>query len=448
LFELQRTELSNREPDSVYILPPAGKVTGGDPLLGYQYLLYGDQFNSGIPYPFYKAFFQSKTFNPVSLAGFNKYSLNEFTIFGEGQKFATPGCFHCHAQQFDGRLVVGLGNSYSKFQVDLSKYLKPARFFTKLFYGKRSEAFQRIDNFYKSGLTLAPEIILETQGPNPGHRIADVMASHRDPVTLKFRSDTTYFTIPAVPVPTDIPALWLLKRKNALHYNGMAQGDGVRHAMISTILTLSDTSEAEKIYRRMQDIWAYLETLEPPKYPYPVNEDLVKEGRLVFNTNCASCHGTYGKQGHYPNKLIPERIIGTDSLLLKYTTLYKGYEDWYNKSWYASGSQPAYTKAQYGYVAQPLDGIWITAPYFHNGSVPNLEAVLNSRIRPRYWKRNFDKHEYDYEKIGWKHKVLHKPGGKKTYDTTIPGYGNYGHYFGDKLSQTERRSLIEYLKTI
>ena len=34
------------------------------------------------------------------------------------------------------------------------------------------------------------------------------------------------------------------------------------------------------------------------------------------------------------------------------------------------------------------------------------------------------------------------------YNTTLPGYGNYGHYFGDKLTGEERKAVIEYLKTV
>jgi hypothetical protein len=34
------------------------------------------------------------------------------------------------------------------------------------------------------------------------------------------------------------------------------------------------------------------------------------------------------------------------------------------------------------------------------------------------------------------------------YNTTLPGYGNQGHYFGDKLNDDERKAVIEYLKTL
>jgi hypothetical protein len=77
-----------------------------------------------------------------------------------------------------------------------------------------------------------------------------------------------------------------------------------------------------------------------------------------------------------------------------------------------------------------------------------MEALLNSRLRPTYWSRNFSRTEYDYEKLGWKYREEEKAANKNTYNTTLPGYGNYGHTFGDKLSDQERLALKEYLKTL
>jgi len=129
--------------------------------------------------------------------------------------------------------------------------------------------------------------------------------------------------------------------------------------------------------------------------------------------------------------------------------------DWYNRSWFSKGEHPAKLVPFNGYVAPPLDGIWITAPYFHNGSVPTIEAVLNSKLRPKYWTRDFgqgsssgDSSKYDYEKLGWQFQALPAADNKYIYNTTLPGYGNYGHPFGDQLSEQERRAVIEYLKTL
>src|SRR5262249_60325076 len=98
-----------------------------------------------------------------------------------------------------------------------------------------------------------------------------------------------------------------------------------------------------------------------------------------------------------------------------------------------------------GYQAPPLDGIWATAPYLHNGSVPTLYHVLNSKKRPKLFTRSYktDKEDYDAKKVGWKFEELkEEPDAKKTpphetrkvYDTTQPGRGNGGDTARDKAS--------------
>ena len=61
-----------------------------------------------------------------------------------------------------------------------------------------------------------------------------------------------------------------------------------------------------------------------------------------------------------------------------------------------------------GYQAPPLDGIWATAPYFHNGSAPTVYHVLNSKARPKIFTRSYrtDLDAYDAVKLGWKVDVL------------------------------------------
>ena len=59
-----------------------------------------------------------------------------------------------------------------------------------------------------------------------------------------------------------------------------------------------------------------------------------------------------------------------------------------------------------GYVATPLTGVWATAPYLHNGSVPTLAALLDSTTRPKYWSRkygtngSYDSNDYDEHAVG------------------------------------------------
>jgi len=107
------------------------------------------------------------------------------------------------------------------------------------------------------------------------------------------------------------------------------------------------------------------------------------------------------------------------------------------------------------YKARPLNGIWATAPYLHNGSVPTLNALLNSRSRPVYW-RTQNPREYDRDNLGWRFETLEKghadeddpAARKRIYDSTLRGYANTGHDYSDSYTETERQALIEYLKTL
>src|SRR6185503_14713986 len=55
----------------------------------------------------------------------------------------------------------------------------------------------------------------------------------------------------------------------------------------------------------------------------------------------------------------------------------------------------------FGYANAPLDGIWLRAPYLHNGSVPTLRALLDpAKDRPKTFHRGYD--VYDFESAGWK----------------------------------------------
>lgn len=429
---------------------PSPAIEGGDADAGYKYLVEGNAFSSGIPVDIYKFVKRIMNSQIAKMAGYSKFATNDFVIFknDSGRLTATFGCLQCHAQQFNNKLIIGLGNSYSSFQINTAPYIKLNEGLIKFRYGRNSDEWKMAERAFEAGHILETQVRTQVQGPAPAQKIAEVMASHRDPVTLKFRADTNYFMTPPIVIPEDVPALWISKKRKALTVNAMRQGDILKHIATTSILTLKDTIEAREIYNRSKDVWAYIKQLEAPRYPFPINQELAEKGKRIFLQTCSHCHGTYGEGGEYPNELIPGNIIGTDSLMWKYFIKYPEYTEWFNKSWFATSESPATTKPQPGYVPPPLDGVWMTAPYLHNGSVPTIENVLNSKSRPKYWKRNFNKEEYDYEKLGWKYKTMSKPGGRKTYNTDIPGYGNYGHHFGDYLTKDERKAMIEYLKTL
>ena len=100
-----------------------------------------------------------------------------------------------------------------------------------------------------------------------------------------------------------------------------------------------------------------------------------------------------------------------------------------------------------GYQSPPLDGVWMRAPYLHNGSVPTLRDLLAPvPARPKTFYRGYDVYDpanvgfvtagFDTKRLGWLH------------DTTERGNGNEGHLYGTTLSPAEKNSLLEYLKTL
>jgi hypothetical protein len=246
-----------------------------------------------------------------------------------------------------------------------------------------------------------------------------------------------------------------MSKKHAMFYNAAGRGDHARIMMAASLLCTENVAEARMIDEAFVDVRAWIETsVKAPKWPFAVDSALAAQGEQVFRATCAKCHGTYGDSGVYPNQLVPLADIGTDPTLVQGENEFAGrFVDWFAASFWGEVSR---LEPSLGYVAPPLDGIWATAPYLHNGSVPTIEALLDSSKRPRYWVRTFQSTDYDPATVGWKftkldHGQTDEPtaGARvKIYDTTLVGYGNGGHTFGDDLDDGERRAVIEYLKTL
>jgi len=434
--------------DDPQYIPPS-KQRSGNVAKGYEYLTTGDYLKSGIPYSFFFMGAPKDTNNFLNRNGLNKNLSHDFTAVQapNGEMVVAPNCLQCHAQVFDGKLIVGLGNSFSDFTMNRGGTAMLAENFLKNLKGDNVKKYDAAKNFLTAIKAISPKLITSTKEVNLADGLAALLVSHRDPQTLQW-SDKNLLSLPDEIIPTDVPAWWLLKKKHGMFYNGFGRGDFGRFLMASNLLTVSDTSEAKEVDSHFNDVLAFINSIQPPKYPKAIDESMASNGQEIFNATCSKCHGTYGADGEYPNLLIPESMIKTDSAL--YTSNYSNpqFVDWFNKSWFTSGDHPAQLVPYRGYIAPPLDGIWVTAPYLHNGSVPDLEAVLNSKKRPTYWQRSFTKQDYNYDNPGWNYEVKDSTGSNEVYNTTLKGYGNYGHYFGDKLSDKERRAVIEYLKTL
>jgi mono/diheme cytochrome c family protein len=343
-------------------------------------------------------------------------------------------CLLCHAGVVAGQTVIGLGNASLDLQGLFDDLLAieplPLKFPFHFSYGRGT-----ID-------PVNPAVFLM--------ELRDAELKLQPAIKLDYSEH----------VSSDPPAWWLLKKKRTRNWTGGVQTLSMRIDMINLLSPLNSAAHIKKHETTFADIHAFVMNVEAPKYPFAIDTALAGEGRGLFNEHCARCHGAYGPGGKYPNKIVPLETLGTDRTLAE--SLSRKNLAYINASWFGKEKRPDggyYTIEETdGYQAPPLDGVWATAPYFHNGSVPTIADVLNSKARPRIFTRSYGtaREDYDAERVGLKITVLDAPPSeklpgierRKVYDTTQPGRSNAGHTFGDQLTEPQRRAVVEYLKTL
>ena len=382
---------------------PDNPQRSGDASAGYEYLISGNYMSSGVPYDAFLLGTSENPDNRLNRTGDNANLSYDYTAItaSNGARVVAPNCMACHASTINNEFIIGLGSHDADFTVNRASNIALLNSGIRALYGGEDSAeWQAYDQFRKSIVAIGPMTMTETRGSNPADKITQVLIAHRDKSTL----------------------VW------------------------------QDSPLVDIIDAKMVDVLAYIQSLEAPEYPFAVNSDLAQHGKQLFENTCATCHGTYGDNPTYPNLLVSLKSVGTDPELSDHYTKSSPMNDyfmeWFNSGWFGTYGNNLQIKADGGYIAPPLDGIWATAPYFHNGSVPTLEDVLNSKNRPTRWSRSFDNADYDQSKVGWIYDTEQTKVDKNTYDTTLKGYGNSGHTFGDQLTNSERIALIEYLKTL
>ncbi len=428
---------------------PVSEQRPGDPKKGYRYLVEGDYIVSGIPIDLF-TMARPAGKNQLKRKGDQAALAYHYTAVTapNGVRVVTSNCLRCHAQTLNGKFIIGLGNSIVDFSADRTSTVDMVDKMILAMHGADSPQRQAYKTLHDRFLLVSPLIQTRVRGVNPADNLAFVLGRHRNPLTLEWIENP-----PAIKenkkqtvIPTDVPALWLLKKKNALYYTGSGRGDFARLMMASSLLTLKDSSEAVEIDKKFADVHAYLLTLQAPSWPDNINTALAQQGEQIFAEECVRCHGKHGPQADYPNYMIKLNTIKTDAMLSDWQRSVDSHT--YANSWFGKGPHAARLEPGDGYIAPPLDGIWATAPYLHNGSVPDLLTLLNSKLRPKFWQRSFNTSDYNFKTVGWNYQKRASGGDSKIYDTTLPGYGNQGHDFADELSDQERTALIEYLKTL
>ena len=253
----------------------------------------------------------------------------------------------------------------------------------------------------------------------------------------------------------DAPPWWHFKKKPMLYIDGFAQ-KGARALMQFMLVKENGPEQFHEWESDFQDVFRYIESLEPPTYPFSVHREQAVRGKAIFNQQCAECHGTYGKREIYPNRMVPIDELGTDPVRLRALSVKN--REAYSRSWFAHYGRHEVIADPVGYVAPPLDGIWASAPYFHNGSVPTLWHVMHPKQRPVVWKRAEDTRadDYDQQRVGLRIQVLGEvPKGldfhvarREYFDTRRHGKSAAGHDFPGELSESEKAAVLEYLKTL
>jgi mono/diheme cytochrome c family protein len=247
--------------------------------------------------------------------------------------------------------------------------------------------------------------------------------------------------------------LWSLGRRapQGLFWNGLQAS--VRDAVVTSALSAgasrpwldADIAKWERTdvqgMSSLRRVERYITDLRPAPYPFSVDRQLAAAGQTVFAVECAQCHSPEGASTSGSSVDAGD----TDRHRLRSWTTDA------SKAYDAFAGRRAWKATSFGagerYVSVPLDGVWIRAPYLHNGSVPSLKDLLEVPTnRPaRFW-RGYD--VYDPVNVGF---ISDGPEARRTgtlHDTSQPGNANVGHDYGTALPAESKRALLEYLKTL
>jgi len=236
----------------------------------------------------------------------------------------------------------------------------------------------------------------------------------------------------------DFPSVWNQGPREGmwLHWDGNNNSVHARNliAGISAGATVKSLDAAG--LRRTED---WLSGLAPPEFPRErIDLSRYDSGRQIFQTACAECHEFGGER---TGQVVPIDEIGTDPD--RFNAYTQEIADRTNAL--GDGLICCHQKS-IGYSSPPLDGIWLRAPYLHNGSVPTLRDLLKPpEDRPKVFYRGYD--VYDFDNVGF---ITDGPEAESSgfkYDTSKTGNRNQGHVYGVGLSQREIDDLVEFLKT-
>lgn len=277
---------------------------------------------------------------------------------------------------------------------------------------------------------------------------------------------------------TSIPELGDRRLRSSLLYDGVYANKGAarfapvaadaamdpgRLAHIVAFFTVPTMGmppdRASRAIPQVEDVMRFMAGYTPPPFPGPVDRGRAARGAGVYAAQCAQCHGSYTQDAarprlvSYPNRLVAQAELGTDAT--RWQAIDASLLQAIGRSALGRHIDAANTG---GYVAPVLSGLWATAPYLHNGSVPTLWHLMHPEARPcRFWVGG---HALDYAKVGiagrpdaqgaWAYPPDYRPWSSPVlYDTATTGRDNRGHEREfSALPESDKDALLEFLKLL
>jgi hypothetical protein len=283
-------------------------------------------------------------------------------------------------------------------------------------------------------LSRAEDFDFLNDRPEWGPGRVDTFSPYKVHFQLDMLADDTIGT-------ADLPSLWNQAIRDGMYLHWDGNNNSLSERNISAALGAGSTEDSLD-FPGIGRVAAWIRTLPAPPFPPDrIDQELVDAGRQIYNQQCASCHALGGARvgQSEPLSIIgtdPERALAFHDGIAKLMNTYGSGREWAFENFRSTG----------GYANSPLDGIWLRAPYLHNGSVPTLyDLLLPADQRPTQFYRGYD--VYDYERLGFVSSGPEAEAVGFLFDTTQRGNGNGGHGYGTELTEQERRALLEYLKT-
>ena len=241
--------------------------------------------------------------------------------------------------------------------------------------------------------------------------------------------------------PIKFGLVWNVDKRTWVHWDGNTKSPIARNLLASLGLGAPmHGKHGDLVFADVKRQTDLSEKIRPPKYPFKIDNEAAKRGEPLFTANCNSCHG--GPESD--KRLFPVAEVGTDSHRAEMFT--QKLADGFNKFLAELESEGYQPPKEFGvrstgkYWAATLNGVWARSPYLHNGSVRTMHELLSS---PAQRAKTFHRGSrmFDEKEIGYTDE------GAYVLDTSGSGNSNSGHDYGTKLSENEKRDLIEYLKT-